>query len=77
MMFVTETKGVVSVFESKMNRLHTTNSWRFLGVDSIPKYNLLNEVDRLDLVFLANRRIEKWVYKISNFFYHVFHKISL
>ncbi|KAF5823243.1 putative tripeptidyl-peptidase II [Helianthus annuus] len=24
-----------------MNQLHTTNSWRFLGIDSIPQYNKL------------------------------------
>ncbi|KAI3696911.1 hypothetical protein L6452_29524 [Arctium lappa] len=36
---LSENEAVVSVFESRTNRLHTTNSWRFLGVDSIPQYN--------------------------------------
>ncbi|XP_068484114.1 subtilisin-like serine-protease S [Phaseolus vulgaris] len=30
-----EHKSVVSVFESKMNKLHTTHSWDFLGLDTI------------------------------------------
>ncbi|XP_028772578.1 subtilisin-like protease SBT5.3 [Neltuma alba] len=30
-----EHDSVVSVFESKMNRLHTTRSWHFLGSDSV------------------------------------------
>ncbi|KAK4255226.1 hypothetical protein QN277_008249 [Acacia crassicarpa] len=30
-----EHDSVVSVFESKMNRLHTTRSWDFLGLDSV------------------------------------------
>ncbi|PWA45954.1 Homeodomain-like protein [Artemisia annua] len=44
-----ETEGVVSVFESNMNRLHTTNSWRFLGVDSIPPYNKLHTNIKSDM----------------------------
>ncbi|KAI7752947.1 hypothetical protein M8C21_023259 [Ambrosia artemisiifolia] len=36
-----DNEDVISVFESRMNRLHTTNSWRFLGIDSIPQYNKL------------------------------------
>ncbi|GJV20735.1 subtilisin-like protease SBT5.3 [Tanacetum coccineum] len=47
---VTETEGVVSVFESKMNRLHTTNSWRFLRVDSIPQYNKLRTDIKSDVI---------------------------
>lgn len=35
----TESDSVVSVFESKTNRLSTTHSWDFLGLDSIPQYN--------------------------------------
>ncbi|XLU47314.1 hypothetical protein S245_042128 [Arachis hypogaea] len=31
---VTEHESVVSVFESKLNRLHTTHSWDFLGLNS-------------------------------------------
>ncbi|XLR66240.1 hypothetical protein HN51_008767 [Arachis hypogaea] len=31
---VTEHESVVSVFESKLNRLHTTHSWNFLGLNS-------------------------------------------
>ncbi|KAH0996829.1 hypothetical protein GBA52_020693 [Prunus armeniaca] len=34
-----ESDSVVSVFESKTNRLSTTHSWDFLGLDSIPQYN--------------------------------------
>ncbi|XP_058087484.1 subtilisin-like serine-protease S [Magnolia sinica] len=33
-----ERKEVISVFESKTNRLHTTHSWDFLGLDSISQY---------------------------------------
>lgn len=39
--FLAENEGVVSVFESRMNRLHTTHSWKFLGIDSIPQYSNL------------------------------------
>ncbi|XP_076911680.1 subtilisin-like serine-protease S [Bidens hawaiensis] len=38
---LSENEDVVSVFESRTNRLHTTNSWKILGVDSIPQYNNL------------------------------------
>ncbi|XP_023738057.1 subtilisin-like serine-protease S [Lactuca sativa] len=38
---LSENEDVISVFESRMNQLHTTKSWRFLGVDSIPQYNKL------------------------------------
>jgi len=31
---VSEHNSVVSVFESKMNKLHTTHSWDFLGLDT-------------------------------------------
>ncbi|KAJ1440667.1 Peptidase S8/S53 domain [Sesbania bispinosa] len=34
-----EYNSVVSVFESKMNKLHTTHSWDFLGLDSAYKSN--------------------------------------
>lgn len=34
-----EHDSVISVFESKTNKLRTTHSWDFLGVDSTPKYN--------------------------------------
>lgn len=27
------------MFESRINRLRTTHSWDFLGIDSIPQYN--------------------------------------
>lgn len=36
---VSECNSVVSVFESKMNKLHTTHSWDFLGLDSAYKSN--------------------------------------
>nr|GEY56608.1 subtilisin-like protease SBT5.3 [Tanacetum cinerariifolium] len=39
--FLAENEGVLSVFESRMNRLHTTHSWKFLGIDSIPQYTNL------------------------------------
>ncbi|KAI3960999.1 hypothetical protein MKW92_048139 [Papaver armeniacum] len=34
-----ETESVISVFESKINQLHTTHSWDFLGVDDVPQSN--------------------------------------
>ncbi|KAI3738617.1 hypothetical protein L2E82_28654 [Cichorium intybus] len=40
-MTISENEDVVSVFESRMNQLHTTKSWRFLGVDTILQYNNL------------------------------------
>ncbi|GFZ17790.1 subtilisin-like serine endopeptidase family protein [Actinidia rufa] len=36
-----EKDSVVSVFESRMNELHTTHSWQFLGIDSINQYKQL------------------------------------
>ncbi|KAI3738619.1 hypothetical protein L2E82_28656 [Cichorium intybus] len=38
---LSENEDVVSVFESRINQLHTTKSWKFLGVDAIPQYNKL------------------------------------
>lgn len=35
LVYDSEHESVVSVFESKMNQLHTTRSWHFLGLDSI------------------------------------------
>ncbi|KAK8596143.1 hypothetical protein V6N12_064642 [Hibiscus sabdariffa] len=35
---VAERNGVVSVFESRTNKLHTTHTWDFLGIDSIQQY---------------------------------------
>ncbi|KAI3940230.1 hypothetical protein MKW98_027084 [Papaver atlanticum] len=34
-----ESETVISVFESKVNQLHTTHSWDFLGVDDYPQNN--------------------------------------
>ncbi|KAG5126448.1 hypothetical protein JHK82_027283 [Glycine max] len=34
-----EYESVLSVFESKMNKLHTTHSWDFLGLETISKNN--------------------------------------
>ncbi|TKY67080.1 Subtilisin protease SBT5.3 [Spatholobus suberectus] len=34
-----EYKSVVSVFESKMNKLHTTHSWDFLGLETVYNSN--------------------------------------
>ncbi|XP_050213971.2 subtilisin-like serine-protease S [Mercurialis annua] len=34
-----ESDSVVSVFESRMNQIHTTHSWEFLGVDSLYEHN--------------------------------------
>ncbi|CAK9179107.1 unnamed protein product [Ilex paraguariensis] len=36
-----ERNSVVSVFESRMNKIHTTHSWQFLGIDYIQQYNQL------------------------------------
>ncbi|KAM0996842.1 hypothetical protein ACFX2C_006797 [Malus domestica] len=36
---LSENDAVISVFESRINRLRTTHSWDFLGIDSIPQYN--------------------------------------
>lgn len=36
-----ESDSVISVFRSRMNQVHTTHSWDFLGIDSIPQYNQL------------------------------------
>ncbi|MFS7908027.1 putative tripeptidyl-peptidase II [Helianthus anomalus] len=33
-----------------MNRLHTTNSWKFLGIDSIPQYNKLPKDIQSDVI---------------------------
>ncbi|KAE8705805.1 pentatricopeptide repeat-containing protein [Hibiscus syriacus] len=35
---VAENDGVVSVFKSRTNKLHTTHTWDFLGIDSIQQY---------------------------------------
>ncbi|KAI3960993.1 hypothetical protein MKW92_048133 [Papaver armeniacum] len=34
-----ESESVISVFESKINQLHTTHSWDFLGVDNVLQTN--------------------------------------
>ncbi|KAI3985297.1 hypothetical protein MKX01_033611 [Papaver californicum] len=34
-----KTESVISVFESKINQLHTTHSWDFLGADYVPQDN--------------------------------------
>ncbi|XP_076935280.1 subtilisin-like serine-protease S [Bidens hawaiensis] len=47
---LSENEDVVSVFESRMNQLHTTNSWKFLGIDSIPKYNKLTTDIQSDII---------------------------
>lgn len=39
MNFVSEYNSVVSVFESKMNKLYTTHSWNFLGLETVYKSN--------------------------------------
>ncbi|CAK9179108.1 unnamed protein product [Ilex paraguariensis] len=36
-----ERNSVVSVFESRMNKIHTTHSWQILGIDYIQQYNQL------------------------------------
>lgn len=35
LIYVSEHDSIVPVFENKMNRLHTTRSWHFLGLDSV------------------------------------------
>ncbi|RDX61851.1 Subtilisin-like protease SBT5.3, partial [Mucuna pruriens] len=37
--YVSEYNSVVSVFESKMNKLYTTHSWDFLGLETVYKSN--------------------------------------
>ncbi|XP_051134598.1 subtilisin-like serine-protease S [Andrographis paniculata] len=34
-----ESDSVISIFESKMNRVHTTRSWDFLGINALGDYN--------------------------------------
>ncbi|XP_021300566.1 cucumisin-like, partial [Herrania umbratica] len=36
-----ESDWIVSVFESRMNKVHTTRTWDFLGLDSIEQYKQL------------------------------------
>ncbi|TYH53684.1 hypothetical protein ES332_D09G116900v1 [Gossypium tomentosum] len=38
---VAESDGVVSVFESRTSKIHTTRTWNFLGIDSIQQYKQL------------------------------------
>ncbi|MCL7031079.1 hypothetical protein MKW94_030947, partial [Papaver nudicaule] len=46
-----ETESVISVFESKIARLHTTHSWNFLGIDAIPQNNKLKKMEtKLDVI---------------------------
>ncbi|KAF8397848.1 hypothetical protein HHK36_016773 [Tetracentron sinense] len=45
-----ENESVVSVFESKINHVHTTHSWEFLGVDSIQQYNQLTGESKSDVI---------------------------
>ncbi|KAF8396410.1 hypothetical protein HHK36_018029 [Tetracentron sinense] len=45
-----ERESVVSVFESKMNRAHTTHSWDFLGVNSIHQHNHLPLESKSDVI---------------------------
>ncbi|KAI3924789.1 hypothetical protein MKW98_031040 [Papaver atlanticum] len=40
-----ETESVISVFESKSAKLHTTHSWEFLGTDAIPQNNEQTKMD--------------------------------
>ncbi|KAK1398595.1 Subtilisin-like protease-like protein [Heracleum sosnowskyi] len=36
-----ENDSVISIFESRTNHVHTTNSWNFLAIDKIKQYNHL------------------------------------
>ena len=40
-LYSADNDAVVSVFESKMKKLHTTHSWDFLAIDSVYQYNQL------------------------------------
>ncbi|RZC92740.1 hypothetical protein C5167_007799 [Papaver somniferum] len=40
-----ETESVISVFENKSAKLHTTHSWEFLGIDTIPQNNEQTKMD--------------------------------
>ncbi|KAI3923725.1 hypothetical protein MKW98_011355 [Papaver atlanticum] len=40
-----DSESVISVFESRISKLHTTHSWEFLGVDAIPQYNHFTEIE--------------------------------
>uniref|UniRef100_A0A2N9ITZ6 Subtilisin-like protease fibronectin type-III domain-containing protein n=1 Tax=Fagus sylvatica TaxID=28930 RepID=A0A2N9ITZ6_FAGSY len=42
--------SVVSVFQSKMNKLHTTHSWEFLGIDSTHQYNQMPMVSNSNII---------------------------
>ncbi|KAI3886997.1 hypothetical protein MKX03_022790 [Papaver bracteatum] len=44
-----ETVSVISVFESKINQIHTTHSWDFLGVDNVPQ-NSANTESKSDVI---------------------------
>lgn len=45
-----EHDSVISVFESKTNKLRTTHSWDFLGVDSTPKYNQMPTASKSNVI---------------------------
>ncbi|KAI3511892.1 hypothetical protein L1887_19052 [Cichorium endivia] len=47
---LSENEAVISVFQSRMNQLHTTKSWRFLGIDSILEYNKLPMKIKSDVI---------------------------
>ncbi|KAI3961002.1 hypothetical protein MKW92_048142 [Papaver armeniacum] len=44
-----ETESVISVFQSKIHKVHTTHSWDFLGVDAVPQNNA-NILSKSDVI---------------------------
>lgn len=67
-----ESNSVLSVFESKMNKLHTTNSWNFLGIDSLQQYNQLPMDSKSELIVGV---IDTGIYLI-NFQYRIISKMQ-
>ncbi|KAA8549920.1 hypothetical protein F0562_001604 [Nyssa sinensis] len=45
-----ENDSVISVFESRMQQVHTTHSWEFLGINSIHQYSQLPKQSESDII---------------------------
>ena len=67
--YVSEYDSVVSVFESKMNKLHTTHSWDFLGLGFVHKVN------HMELDFRSN--VIDGVIGSGNFYFILFYFLCL
>lgn len=48
--FTAESDWVVSVFESRMNKVHTTRTWDFLGINSVQQYKQLQMDSSSDVI---------------------------